>query len=295
MLDDRSYLRDADVPRNYSATMILIWINVAVFILQEVNRTYIKSAAELYCMLSPAGIAHGYVWQLLTFQFMHADLWHIALNMLGLFFLGRAVEDLIGTRRFLQAYFLAGTVGGVFQVLLGFILGGPFSIPVVGASAGVFGITAVFGTLQPEATILFNFIPMRAKYLVWFSAIIAGFYVLVPSPTSYGVAHAAHFAGIGVGVAYVKWFLNNEWSFARFRFRFRSTRKPLPRELVTTPAGSFWKKPKPMPPEEDIPSGDFISKEVDPILDKIHAHGLQSLTEKERKILEAARAKMSRR
>jgi hypothetical protein len=141
---------------------------------------------------------------------------------------------------------------------------------------------------------MFNLIlPIRAKYLVLFSAIVAGFYVLVPSPTSWGVAHAAHFAGIGVGIAYVKWFLNNEWSFPRFRFRRRAERPP--RELVSAPAGGFWKKPKSMPPEEDIPSGDFISKEVDPILDKIHEHGLQSLTERERKILEAARAKMSRR
>jgi membrane associated rhomboid family serine protease len=293
MLEDRSYMREADAPRFYSATIILIAINVAVFILQEIDRTYIHSFVESYCMLSPAGLAHGYVWQLFTFQFMHADLLHIALNMLGLFFLGRAVEDLIGTRRFLQAYFLSGTLGGIFQVLLGFIVGGPFLLPVVGASAGVFGITGVFGTLQPEATILFNFIPMRAKYLVLFSAIIAGFYVLVPSPSSWGVAHAAHFAGIAVGIAYVKWFLNNEWSFARFRFRVR--REPRPRELVTMPAGSFWKKPKPMSPDEAIPSGDFISKEVDPILDKIHAHGLQSLTDRERRILEAARAKMSRR
>jgi membrane associated rhomboid family serine protease len=273
--------------------MILLWVNVAVFILQEVNRTYIHSAAEMYCMLSTAGIAKGYIWQLFTFQFMHADLWHLAGNAIGLFFFGRAVEQMIGTKRMLQAYFLAGTIGGIFQIILGFIFGPPFSIPVVGASAGVFGMCAVFGTLEPEAPIMFNLIlPIRAKYLVLFSAIVAGFYVLVPSPSSWGVAHAAHFAGIGVGIAYVKWFLNNEWSFPRLRFRRRAER---PRELVSAPAGGFWKKPKSMPPEEDIPSGDFISKEVDPILDKIHAHGLQSLTEKERKILEAARAKMSRR
>ena len=45
----------------------------------------------------------------------------------------------------------------------------------------------------------------------------------------------------------------------------------------------------------DLPSEEFISKEVDPILDKISAHGIQSLTERERKILEAARAKMAKR
>jgi membrane associated rhomboid family serine protease len=119
VLDDRSYMRDL-TPRSYSAAMILLWVNVGVFILQEINRTYIHSFAEIYCMLSPAGIAKGYVWQLFTFQFMHADLWHLLGNGLGLFFLGRAVEGMIGTRRFLQAYFLAGTLGGIFQVILGF-------------------------------------------------------------------------------------------------------------------------------------------------------------------------------
>jgi hypothetical protein len=45
----------------------------------------------------------------------------------------------------------------------------------------------------------------------------------------------------------------------------------------------------------EVPSEEFITREVDPILDKISAHGIQSLTERERKILEAARAKMAKR
>ena len=47
--------------------------------------------------------------------------------------------------------------------------------------------------------------------------------------------------------------------------------------------------------EEDLPPEEFVSKEVDPILDKIFAHGIQSLTERERKILESARQKIGKR
>ena len=47
--------------------------------------------------------------------------------------------------------------------------------------------------------------------------------------------------------------------------------------------------------EEDLPPEEFLSKEVDPILDKISAQGIQSLTERERRILETAREKMARR
>lgn len=56
----------------------------------------------------------------------------------------------------------------------------------------------------------------------------------------------------------------------------------------------MWSKRRP-PVEEEVPSEEFISKEVDPILDKISAHGIQSLTERERKILEKARSKMAKR
>jgi hypothetical protein len=60
---------------------------------------------------------------------------------------------------------------------------------------------------------------------------------------------------------------------------------------VHLPKSGPWHKGEP----EDVPPGEFISREVDPILDKISAHGIQSLTPRERKILEAARAKMERR
>jgi hypothetical protein len=54
-----------------------------------------------------------------------------------------------------------------------------------------------------------------------------------------------------------------------------------------------WRRQAP-PPGEDLPPAEFISREVDPILEKISAHGIQSLTPRERRILELARDKMRR-
>jgi hypothetical protein len=87
-------------------------------------------------------------------------------------------------------------------------------------------------------------------------------------------------------------FIQGRYSFEWPRFRLWPRRN---REVV--PAGakrSFWAKPKASEPDV-VPSAEFISREVDPILDKISAHGIQSLTERERKILESARSKMARR
>jgi len=101
------------------------------------------------------------------------------------------------------------------------------------------------------------------------------------------MAHAAHLGGILAGFAYLRWGSLAEKLFVRRRVR------PRPRELmkVHLPKSGGWHKSE----SEDVPPGEFISREVDPILDKISAHGIQSLTPRERKILEAARAKMERR
>jgi hypothetical protein len=70
----------------------------------------------------------------------------------------------------------------------------------------------------------------------------------------------------------------------------------VPRELVGVPAqkASLWRRQPPRAAEE-LPTDEFLSKEVDPILDKISAHGIQSLTDSERKILEKARDRMAKR
>jgi hypothetical protein len=61
-----------------------------------------------------------------------------------------------------------------------------------------------------------------------------------------------------------------------------------------TQKASPW-RPAKTEPGDDLPPEEFISREVDPILDKISQHGIHSLTERERQILEAARKKMERR
>ena len=64
----------------------------------------------------------------------------------------------------------------------------------------------------------------------------------------------------------------------------------------TTVKPAFWKtKGSAIPKAEQVEPEEFISREVDPILDKISAQGLQSLTPREKQILEAARSKMDKR
>lgn len=287
MLADRYYMRE-EPGRNFSAAMILFTTIIVCFLLQQIDLFYNGGTLVSYLALNNKGIGRGFVWQLITYQFLHGGILHIFFNLIVLYQFGRRVEELIGSKRFLQVYFLGGVIGGLFQLGLGLIAPDIFGRGTYGASASIMGLMAVFAAIEPHSGICFWGFHIRAKHLVVGYALYSIFFILVP--TQGRLAHGAHLGGIVTGYAFVRWIMNADWSLPRFKLKSQ----PRPAELVAAPSGGAWKKAKQMP-EEELPSGDFISKEVDPILDKISAHGIQSLTEQERKKLEAARAKMAKR
>ncbi|MGH7941736.1 MAG: DUF6576 domain-containing protein, partial [Limisphaerales bacterium] len=154
-------------------------------------------------------------------------------------------------------------------------------------------LLAALATVEPDMEMLaFFLVPIRVKYLAWFGVLVAAFYIVVPAEP--GIAHAAHLGGMIGGFAFVRLFIQHRWHMPQWRFP--SYRHP-PRELAARRATkkSFWNASAPIPPAEDLTPDEFVQKEVDPILDKISARGIQSLTAREREILEKARSKMNRR
>jgi hypothetical protein len=155
-------------------------------------------------------------------------------------------------------------------------------------------LVAAYATLYPERPLmllLFFIIPvsMRAKFLLLFSALLAVFGLVFPMDN---IAHAAHLGGILAGIVFVRYAIHWNWHLPRLRRPRSQTVRPLvhAQRRVSAPWGQ-----KQGGVDEDLPPDEFLSKEVDPILDKISAHGIQSLTERERRILETAREKMVRR
>jgi membrane associated rhomboid family serine protease len=291
MLADRQYMRRDNPPSPWSVTTVLLVFNILVFFLEYSNGAQSRSWALDYGALSLEGLKRGFIWQFITFQFLHDGLPHLVLNSIGLYCFGRPLEGMLGRRDFIKLYLLSGVLGGLLQALLGFV-SPRFAGPMVGASAGICGLIAAFSVLAPDSQIYVWFVlPIRARY---FLPIMLGLTLLFLVTSTEGhVAHAAHLGGILGGIGYLKWL----HGLGRPLFSWPRFRRTLPRrELVTTRSArsSFWRKES-SKIADDIPPAEFISREVDPILDKISAHGIQSLTERERKILEAARAKMSKR
>src|SRR3989442_5751414 len=195
MLEDRYYMRHSSFGSRRSATIMLLIVNVAAFLGQVLVSSLSKFPAQEYFALSVEGLRHGYVWQLLTFQFMHGSFMHLLFNCLAIFVCGREVEEALGRRSFLTLYFSSGVIGGLFQSLAGVLLPAHFGGSVVGASAGAFGLVAAFAVLYPERILLLFFIiPMRAKFLLLLSAVVALAGIAFPAPTVSGphIADAAH-------------------------------------------------------------------------------------------------------
>lgn len=284
-------MRDPVETQRLSVTVWLMIVITVAFAFQQISAVYSRVDLSPWLELSTAGLRKGYLWQLLTFQFLHANLWHLIFNLIGLWSFGRIVEDRLGKAHLLKLYFFSGILGGVLHGLLGLIFPGHFGLlPVVGASAGVFALIAAFGRLAPENEILLCFVvPVKGKFFLMIAGGIALFFTIVPSDPL--VAHAAHLGGLLGGLAYVAWGIRDQgsatiWHPLTSRLRRRQLVKAA---SVRQPA---WRATT-EPDHRELPTGDFISQEVDPILDKISAQGIHSLTERERKILEAARAKMS--
>jgi hypothetical protein len=199
----------------------------------------------------------------------------------------------------LTLYFSRGIIGGIVQVLGGLIWPSHFGTAVVGASAGGMGLMAAFAVLYPEqllTMLLFYFFPitLRAKYLLW--GIVALSFICIIFPASIfallfgqNVSNAAHLGGMAMGIFYVRQILQGRW------FHFKN---PLRRESPLESADGKGKKrswSSAVGNDEDFSTAEFLQTKVDPILEKISAHGIQSLTAREKQILEKAREKMAKR
>jgi membrane associated rhomboid family serine protease len=201
---------------------MLIIANVSIFILQVLASKIGDSGIEWIFGLTPARVfGQVWVWQLVTYMFLHATTWlgHLLLNMLMLWMFGTELERLWGTRVFLKYYFVCGIGAGITTCLI-------FrNSTTIGASGAIFGVMLAYALVYPNRQILLWFIfPMRALSFVLLCVGIELFSLLGLQQD--GVAHFAHLGGMLFGYLYLKraWrlreFVNEfRWKFRRRRFR----------------------------------------------------------------------------
>lgn len=242
----------------------LLLANVAVFVLQWVLGGLLVS----YFALIPARVTgYGWLWQLVTYMFLHGGLLHLFFNMLMLWMFGNVLEGQWGTREFVKYYFLCGVGAGVTSVLLGW----NSTVPTIGASGAIFGLLVAFAMVFPDAVVyVWFFIPMRAKTM----AIVFGALELMMtlSHSRSGVAGFAHVGGMVTGYIYLRhgWLVDS---------KLRYWGRVLTGGLKIGSSSPTRRRRAPEPAHDDLES------EVNRILDKVLAQGEGSLTPEEREVM----------
>jgi membrane associated rhomboid family serine protease len=173
---------------------IIIGVTVIVYILQ-----LIFPGLTGFLQLSAQTLL-SHPWGLVTSIFLHdpRNIFHIFLNMLALFFFGPLLERRIGSKSFLALYLGSGILAGLVQVIV-------FpSSAVVGASGAIFGVLGALTVMMPDLVVILYFVPLKIVYLTILFVILDLFPMLTGAPD--GIAHAAHLAGLAIGMAAGFWY-----------------------------------------------------------------------------------------
>ncbi len=305
MLSDRHYMRGDAARRPVSVLTWFLGLLVGVFVVQKLLVVFLNYPEYLqHVALSGQGIREGRVWTLLSYAFLHStdNLAHLLLNGLGLYTIGRQVEQEIGPTRFVQL--LLATTLGAGLIWLGVHYQRPGT--VIGASGIVMGLLAVFACSHPQRPtrfLLFFIIPVTIQP-IWLVAAIGGIdligFILRELPdkgTLYGIAHSAHLGGLVAGWLFHRLVLSRPiFNWGDDAAPPASQRRPAVRTKASYAAGpSPNATPATSSPVVPPTSRNAIRVEVDRILDKINLHGFASLTDAEKRVLDQARHLLNHR
>ena len=176
----------------------LIAVNIGVHILTHL--TSADGAIQAFALIPTRVLGHFEIWRLLTYQFLHAGAWHVALNMLMLWMFGSELEQRWGGSFFLKYYLVCGLGGGLIYTLVRAGTGDP----TVGASGAIFGVLMAYGMWFPNRVVLLGFLfPVRVRHVIVFLIVIE--LLQGVESTGDGIAHAAHLGGMAFGYAYLRW------------------------------------------------------------------------------------------
>jgi membrane associated rhomboid family serine protease len=157
-----------------------------------------------YLAFSTDNLLRGRVWTLITSLFMHADLTHLAGNMVFLYVFGNTLEKEVGAGKTMLAFF----AGGILSLIAGIFHYNP-GVFLVGASAAIFTLTAAVMLVKPLKFSFIFFMPLGLVTLVYIIYNVIAVYTGVEGNVGY-FSHVVGFAvGLPLGAAWTKNLLRN--------------------------------------------------------------------------------------
>jgi len=200
-----------------AAVKWIIWANIAAFVASLAFPPII-----FYLGLVPRDvIERRWLWQPVTYMFLHGGALHILFNMLGIWMFGVDLERMWGTRFFLKYYAITGVGAGLTSILVALLPYAPtaqsYAVPTIGASGALFGLLVAYAMYFPDRPILILLLfPIPAKFFVLIMGALS--FLAATGPGSSGVSHVAHLGGIVFGYFYLK---GGRGGFtAEFKYRY---------------------------------------------------------------------------
>jgi membrane associated rhomboid family serine protease len=262
----------------------LIVFLLVFFVLHSIAKLFSPSAFEYtykFLSFSPSGLSNFYVWTPLTYCFLHDGVFHLIMNLLGLYFIGKAVEVDVGVINFWYLSII-GSLSGCFIWFL-FNTDGLF---LVGSSSIVMSCLSYYCLKNPSSSItllLFFILPCRIqpKWLLCGILLIESYgFIFNELNGTTEIAHSAHLGGLCGGAIF---------------FLYLRSGRVFPIFTLNSP-GLRYKKNKSRSVKIDksnfkinFSDTNDLQFEVDRILDKINDSGFGSLTKKEKSTLEKAK------
>ena len=251
--------------------------------------------------LHPIGYPGFVPYQYITYMFMHGGWWHLFFNMWSLMIFGNAVEQQVGTKRFVWYYLLCGIGAALVNQLITWI-GIINPAQLVGASGAIYGVMAAAAYFFPNAKLFIIPIPfpIKLKYLVGFYT-VCEMYMGITSID--GVAHFAHLGGILVGlIILIIWKAQEKNRTQRGNY-WTSSHTQSHYEKEEGSWKNLWRKRTPKMRVTNVRETNYAdheynkkktmdNEEIDRILDKIRKNGYQNLTEAEKATLFNASKRM---
>lgn len=268
----------------------LLIANAVIFFISQL--TSVNAWADWFGLNPQDVIFRFRLWQPFSYMFLHANFWHIGINMLMLWMFGSELESSWGKKEFIRYYMITGVGAGIFSLVpyfLGVLAGYSGYIPsIIGASGAVYGILLAYAMTYPNRTVLVYFImPVKVKYLMLFM----GFMTFASIGNSDGISHITHLGGLVVG-----------WFYLRHHRRYRGLNIPwrqwLDRILkVRIVQDSNQETPRTRPKGSGswhrVESDSDLRKEMDDLLDKITRVGYEALSDAEKRRMLELSSKLS--
>jgi membrane associated rhomboid family serine protease len=238
----------------FSNSMVnrIILANVIVFFLE-----YMLPAGfiDLFALTPRDVVQKFYLWQPVSYMFLHSGFMHIFFNMLMTWFFGSTLESVWGGQRFLKYYIICGLGGAAASMLL------TYNTSVIGASGAVFGLYLAYAVMFPDNYVYIYFLfPIKAKYLVTILA-VAQLAQGISGPS--GIAYFAHLGGMAAGLFFFRREIMNTHLFRRLHRSWAHYDRRRAEESTA---------------QENA--------KIDSILDKIATKGYENLSTTEKRILE---------